>query len=444
MTTDSQRLADFATGVELTDAPPAVLQKLKTTLLHNLVMLRAGSALAGPGLRVARDLEGPGSSSLLHDGRRVHRDHAVLANAAMLHARTQDDTHLPAITHLAATCLPPIMAVAEDRDASGEDLLVSMLVAYESGAAVAVDVGPAASSRALRPSSVLGGVAASVGVGRLLGLDSPGMSAAIGLAASFGGGTGQTWVAGTDEWQYQVGVAGRNGLLAAELASLGALGAPDALEGSAGLYQAVTGSRSPHGQPLDLGNLWRTLEVTYKPFPICAINQMPVTVLLLMMEQLEFDESAIGAMRLRLSPAEANYPGTRTHGPFAGPSAALMSAPFCMAVAARERTVTRAMVEDVDVPEVNELADRIEVISDDSLVPGECVVQIEGPRGEFSSADVATPAAFDWDFSEVHDRLRSMGPERRMSGASLSGLVECIEGLEGRSARDLVAAVSAP
>jgi 2-methylcitrate dehydratase PrpD len=444
MTTDSHSLAQFATSIDLASVPDAVREKLKITLLHNLAMVRAGSALAGPALQLAKDHDGPGAASLLHDGRKVTLERAVLANAAMLHARTQDDTHLPAITHLAATCLPALVAVAETHNSSGVELLSAMLAAYEGGAAVAVDVGPACSSRALRPSSVLGGVAASIGAARLMGLDATAIQSAIGLAASFGGGTGQTWVAATDEWQYQVGVAGRNGLLAAELAAAGATGAPDALEGAAGLYLAATGTRDPHRAPMRLGEHWRTLEVTYKPFPICAINQMPVTVLLAMMGELEFTAEDIDTMELRLSPPEAAYPGTDTYGPFASASGSLMSAPFCLAVAAREGTVTRAMVENHDEPSVAALAQRIRVVSDESLVPGECVIGIQGARGQFSSEQVETPTTFNWNFEEVHRRLVDMGEERGMTMSTLDGLAECIAHLERHDVNDLVRALTRP
>jgi len=441
--TDSDALADFATSVTLESAPSTVVEKLKTTLLHNLGMLRAGSCAATAGLALSNSYDGPGSASLLHDGRKTHRDRAVLANAAMLHARTQDDTHLPAITHLAATCLPALIAVAESEALPGPDLLTGMLVSYEVGAAVAVDVGPACSSRGFRPSSALGGVAASAGAARLMGLGHSAVASAIGLAASFGGGTGQTWVAGTDEWQYQVGVAGRNGMLAAELAAAGARGAAASLEGAAGLYTAFTGTREPHTSPMDLGAHWRTLEVTYKPFPVCAINQMPVTVLLAMMDQFGFSAADIDSAQLHLSPAEAAYPGTDTYGPFASPSGALMSAPFCLAVAARERTVTRAMVEAFDDKDALALSDRIKVISDRSLKQGECLITIEGRQGRFRSDQIATPAPFDWDFDEVYQRLVSMGPELGMNRGALDGMADCLRDFENRSVADLVAAATA-
>ena len=444
MSTVSQDLGDFAASVSSTAAPAEVVSKLKATLLHNLGMLRAGARIADPGIALATGPHGGENASLLHDGRRTHRDRAVLANAAMMHARTQDDTHLPAITHLAATCISPLIAVAESQDSSGPELLDAMLASYEVGAAVSVDVGPTVSSRGFRPSSVLGGVASSAGAARLLGLDASRITDAIGLAASFGGGTGQTWIAGTDEWQYQVGVAGRHGMLAAELAAAGATSAPESLEGAAGLYAAFAGTRDPHREPMALGTRWRTLEVTYKPFPVCAINQMPVTVLVAMMSALHFTAADVDAMEVRLSPAEAAYPGTDVYAPFVGVGSALMSAPYCLAIAAREGRITREMVERFADAEVNALAARIAVVNDAALRPGECHIRVEGGRGTFTSDQIAPQASFDWTFDEVHRRLVDMGDELGMSVRSLDGLVGCLQDLEHRSVADLVSAVTQP
>lgn len=444
MKTDSLKIAEFAKSVTLDDVPAEVRAKLKATLLHNLGMIRAGAALALPAIARAVPLQGHGSASLLHDGTSVVKEHAVIANAAMLHARTQDDTHLPAITHLAATALPALIAAAEGVDASGVQFLEATLVAYEAGCAVAVEVGPAASARGLRPSSVLGGIGAAAGVARLLGLDQSAVQHAVGLAASFGGGTGQTWVGGTDEWQFQVGVAGQNGLLAAELAAAGVRAAQDSLEGVAGLYRALTGKRKPHQNPLQFGTLWRIHEVTYKPFPVCALNQMPVAVLLAMMDELGFVAEDVESMELRLAPAEASYPGMAEDAPFAGPSASLMSASFCLAVAARERTITRAMVEDYDNVEVSALANRIQVVGDENLRPGQCLITVRGAHQTWRSEQIEAPASFDWGFDEVHRRLLALGSERGMSVEALDGLVLCLDKLEALSARDLVHALTRP
>lgn len=441
---ESMRMAEFASTLTLEAAPVAVVAKLRTNLLHNLGMVRAGARIgtSGPGLAVsgAGD-DGPMSATLLHDGSRAHRDRAIICNAAMLHASARDDTYLPGITHIAVTSLPTLLALGETLKSSGADLMTSLLAAYEIGAAVSSEVGPIASGRGFRPSSSLGAIASSVGASRMLGLDLSKTASAIGLAASFGGGTGQTWIAGTDEWQYQVGVAGRNGLLAAELSAEGARAAVDSLEGDSGLYVALTGSAFPRTSPIELGHDWRILEVTYKPYPICAINQMPVTVLAEMMKHFRIKPSQIGSIRLWLSPSEAAYPGTDTHGPFSGPGGSLMSAPFCLAVAALHGTVTWELVEAVDDADIGKLTRQVEVVPEKTLAPGHCRIVIGTGTGTYDSADMEPPSGFNWDYDQVCRRLENLGDERGLSNRGLQKLTQCIDELESRSVSDLVNAV---
>ncbi|SHH05812.1 2-methylcitrate dehydratase PrpD [Jatrophihabitans endophyticus] len=439
----SAELAGFAAGLRVDAAPAAVVTKLRTNLLHNLGMLRAGAltGISSAGLAAALPYDGPSAATLLHDGTRTHRDRAVVANAAMMHASARDDTYLPAIAHLAVTSLPALLAVGETLDSSGADLMAALLASYEVGAAVGVDVGPACAARGFRPSSVLGGIAAAAGVARLLGLDAGRTASAIGLAAAFGGGTGQTWLAGTDEWQYQVGVAGRNGLLAAELAASGAIAAPDSLEGAAGLYPALTGSRTPHAAAAALGTRWRVLDVTYKPYPICAINQMPVTVVVAMGTHFGYSGDQVDAVRVLLPPSEAAYPGTDRRGPFASANGALMSAPFCLAAGILHGTVTRGMLEAVDDVAVTTLARRIEVVADPDLTPGRCRIVVHADGTEHDSDTLPTPPGFDWTFAEVHRRLADAADQRGLSDDALQRLVDCIAELEHRRVRDLVTAI---
>ena len=56
---------------------------------------------------------GPAESTLLCSGARVDAEHAAFANAALMHARAQDDTHYAAKTHVGSSVIPPALALAE-------------------------------------------------------------------------------------------------------------------------------------------------------------------------------------------------------------------------------------------------------------------------------------------------------------------------------------------
>ncbi len=445
MHTATQRVADFVAKFDLDQAPQEVLEKAKVTLLHDVGVALAGHELARPAVDVAKDLGacvGSGGARLLVDGARVTVEHAALANGALMHARTQDDTQLDASMHLGCTTLPALLALGDREGATGRELLTAMVAGYEAASAIAAGFAPRSTARGLRATSIYGPFASAAATSRLLGLSAEQTTSALGLAASFGGGTNQPWVAGTQEWQYQVGVASRNGLLAAMLAARGVTGAVDALEGPAGHYRCFAGdAEGADSVGSTLGTQWRTLNVTYKPFPICAINQVPVTVLRELVTDHDVREEDVESVTLALAPHEAAYPGTEAQGPFLDVGATLMSAPYCLAVAIRERDVRVADLRRFEDESLMALVRRIEVVPDQALPGSSCRISITTRGGGALSQEyIATPETFNWDRHETTSRLRVLVDDLPFDPQRLDAFVDVALDLDNRSVRELISA----
>lgn len=447
MQTASQRVAEFVAKFDLDQAPAEVIEKAKTTLLHDVGVALAGHALASTANATAKDFgacsDGTGAR-LLVDGGRVSVEHAALATGALMHARTQDDTQLAALMHLGCTTLPSLLALGDRDDASGRDFLTAMVAGYEAASAIASGFAARSTAAGFRATSIYGAFASAAATARLLRLSADQTASALGLAASFGGGTNQPWVAGTQEWQYQVGVASRNGMLAAVLASRGVTGAADSLEGAAGHYRSFAGGVEGVDEVgSTLGSQWRILDVTYKPFPICAINQVPVTVLNELVQEHDVREQDVESVVLTLAPHEANYPGTRSQGPFGDVGASLMSAPFCMAVALRERTVRVADLRRFDDQTLMQLVRKITVQEDDSLAGGSCRLSVRTSAGLLRRDHVSTRETFNWGREETASRLHGLLADLPFGAERLDAFTEVALDLEGRSVRDLVTATLA-
>jgi 2-methylcitrate dehydratase PrpD len=439
MTRDISVLASFAAGLRSQDIPAALLDKLRATLLHDLGMGLAGHQLSARARAVATS-QGQGPAHLLVSGEAVRTEDAILANASMIHARTQEDTQLMAQTHLGSTAVPALLALGEELDSSGSDLLVAMLAAYEVTSHLGRDMAALSTGRGLRASSIFGSLATATGAARLLGCNATETAHAIGLAAAFGGGTAQTWVAGTAEWQYQVGAASRSGVLAARLAAAGVDAAPDSMTGTSGFYRAFCGE-VPALEDSVPGEPWLTFEVTYKAFPVCAINQTPLTYLIDAMEQHTLVGDDITAISLHLAPSDAAYPGTDAQPPVSGVGAALMSAPLSLAIAMRHGTLTRALLERYDEPELDELAARVKIIPDAQLSSGHSRLVITTTDGRtIDTADGEQLAPFDWTFDEVAERLSRIAAELPLDGAGIEKFVNAVAAVEDASVRELVAA----
>lgn len=445
MQTATQRVAEFVAKFELEQAPEEVIEKAKVTVLHDLGVALAGHQLAAPAFALAREFgscaDGLGAR-LPVDGTAVTVEWATFAAGALIHARTQDDTQLNALTHLGCTTLPAILALGDRRGASGTELLAAVIAGYEAASAIAKDWGARATSHGFRATSIYGPFAAAAAASRLLALSEEQTTSALGLAAAFGGGTNQTWVAGSGEWQYQVGTASRNGLVAALLASRGVTGAPDALEGAAGHYRSFAGAGGGGADVgTELGKDWKSLTVTYKPFPICALNQVPVTAVIDLVNRHDLRADQVEEVVLALAPHEATYPGVDAHGPFHDVGGTLMSAPYCVAVAIQGRTIDLADLKRYDDASLMGLVRRIRVVADDELPGGSCRIKIQTPRDELSAEYFSDTSTFNWDRHETADRLRRIVTDMPFGRDRLDTFINVVLNLEKRTARELVSAL---
>src|SRR5690606_17161206 len=134
--------------------------------------------------------------------------------------------------------IPLLTALAEARDYPMSRFIPALVAGYEAGGLLEAAYAGRTTPAGLRASPLYGTIAAAAAAARLMELDEERTAAAIANAASFAGGILQSFADGTDEWRYQVGVAARNGLAAAELARAGSVSAPHAIEGSAGFVKA--------------------------------------------------------------------------------------------------------------------------------------------------------------------------------------------------------------
>lgn len=437
--TIADRVADFASGLTRADVPDVVWEKARRAILHNLSVALAGERLARVplelGLRSAAPSHGGGRTLLRGD--RVAPATAAFVNACLVHARAQDDVYFPGLTHVGAATIPAALALGEDRDRGGADLILAVVAGYEAAGALSDGVAPRTTAHGFRASGIYGVFGAAVASAMMLGLDVANIRNAVGIAASFAAGTNQTWLSGTQEWQFQLGAAARSGVDAALIAEAGGTGAPDALEGASGFYRAYLHDTSGLvATGADLGSRWRTLDVTFKPYPVCAILQAPVTEAI-RLRGLSPDAAGVTGARLTLSPGEAGYPGTDEKGPFTDVGAALMSAAYCLSVALSEGSVTAADLVRHRDEGLLDLAQRIDVIADPAMPARSFRLEVDFADGTRTTRFDADNTTFNWTAEELAERVRALRPEVPGS-IDLERLMATVASLEESPVRRLV------
>ena len=367
--------AHFIAGLDASSIPSDVLAKAQTCILYGfgIGLLCLDQQTARVAERTVVDIDGEAGlrgATALCGGQRVPVSSAVFANAVLLHSRCQEDTSGTA--HLGVVVLSVGLALLEAKLARHEDLLPGIVAGYEFAGALEAAFGRETMGGGVRASALYGTLAAAATAARMLRLSAERIDAALANAAGFTGGTLQSIPEGTDEWRYQVGAAARSGLVAAMLARSGSISARSAIEGAQGFVRAYT-RRALAPDELAFGSTWRLLNVTFKPYPVCAHNQ---TVALIGAQvHHRFAPEQIKALRLRIS--SYVVPGLLSRGPFSRVAETLMSAAFCCACACVHGTVSIAQLEDFDDPAIAALLQRIVIDPDASIAYPAAIAELE-------------------------------------------------------------------
>jgi 2-methylcitrate dehydratase PrpD len=245
MTGLTVELARRALALRFTDLPGEVRALARQCILDTL-----GVALAGAHddlVRIlAAELEDQGgkpAAGVIGSKLRLPALSAALLNGTMAHALDYDDVNLAMPGHPSVAVLPAVLALAEERGASGEALLTAFVAGYETACRIGLLVGPGHyNTLGFHATGTIGTFGAAAACAHLMGLSEAQTVHALGIAATQAAGLKSMF--GTMCKPLHAGRAAYNGLLAARLAARGFTARPDSLECAQGF--AATHSADFH------------------------------------------------------------------------------------------------------------------------------------------------------------------------------------------------------
>jgi 2-methylcitrate dehydratase PrpD len=430
----TERLGAFVAQTSLDDIPGGVLDRATISLVHNISIGLAGRTRETVCHNMAKQYwHEPREATLLHDGTRVCVEGAAFANGALMHARSQDDTHAASTSHPGTPVIAAALAIAEATGSTGAEFLTSVILGYETLGRVGRDFDHLISQRGFRAAAVIGGFGAAAATAKLLRLTPAECGHALALASNFSSGLSQVWEEGSAEYPLQLGFAARNGILAARAAQSGATAARETLEGKHGFYRAYADTAERAQEIVsDLGQTWQLSEVTVKAYPVCAILQGPIESMIDVTRTHSLTPEAIKSINLYLSPFEANYAGVDNPGPFASTTATKMSAQFSLAAAALERRLALADLARLSDPDIASLASHVCVISDPALSPRLSRLSVRLHDGRILDARITAPVGQP-SLDKIRDFARSLAEEIGVRSETVDIVVENILALRGAS-----------
>jgi 2-methylcitrate dehydratase PrpD len=281
-------------------------------------------------LRTPGVASAPGICTIFGTAQKTSALDATFINGTASHALDYDDFSQPMGGHQSAPLVAPLMAIAEERGASGLQLLQSYVVGIETEIRLARAVNFYHYDKGWHPTATLGVFGAAAAAGHLIGLDAKKQAIALAIAASFASGIKANF--GTMVKPLHVGQCARNGLLAVLMADAGYDANPEALEHHQGFFNAFNG-KGNYDASLIFENWANPLEVLspsmgLKQFACCGSTHPAVTMALELRKQETFSPQDIE--KVDIMPHRRRLPHTNNPDPQT-PLAAKFSVQYAVA-----------------------------------------------------------------------------------------------------------------
>lgn len=284
----SSQLYDFMAHWKKKGLPANACHEAKRLLLNQLkASVGASSSQAVKILHqgISEPLRNKPSAHVLWLGTKTTPEEASVINGALFEVLDFHDTYIPCYMHATSAVLPAVMALAEERESKGKDIIDALVLGIEVELAIASMLMPSAYFRGYVPAGLTGSVGAAAACCILTEASRKVTENALSIAmcTSFG-----LYVSvGSMTLPYITGATARSGLTSFYLAERGFDSALTAFEGDKGMF--VTHSdedpKKIRNIMSSLGQEWRIHGQTYKIVPTETITHGPIELVLELLER---------------------------------------------------------------------------------------------------------------------------------------------------------------
>lgn len=328
-------LATFLAGLRYDALPEAVRERVTEIILDTVA-----SALAGRHGEETAQIEalaraiGGSQSATVIAGPKQSLAGATLANGYQITAVTVCDIHRPTLCHVTPEVVPPALAVAEERNATGRELLVAVAAGLETVVRVGAGMNyPSMRARGWHSPGVIGPFGGAAAVGSLLGFDAGRMQNALSLAGTQSAGTFAHW--GTPAVKFHQARGAFSGLMAGLLAAQGfKAGAEILTADDGGLFNVYSDGGDPAAVTADLGEAWLLETISLRLWPAGSSIQSVITATLALTEDHDLKPADIERIDVGLSKTVYDMHGTL---PWDNKFRALLSTPYVTGVVLHDR-----------------------------------------------------------------------------------------------------------
>ncbi len=295
-----EEITDYSLNLDIHDIPAEAIDLAKTIVFDSIGTGLGGyqGELGQKAVRYASAMMPGDEATLLGCGERASLEGAAFANGVMVKILGMDDSHRSA-GHIASQVVPVVLAAGEAYGASGEDMLVAIVAAYDFAVRVGRQVRPMQRARGLDLKGTLGAISSALAAARCARFDREATINTVALAADLASGTEQYVYEGgpCDTKDLISGFASRNAVFALRLAEAGFEGPRGALDGDYGFFSAF-GDGFDTETFADLGSEFAILGTGFKPHGGCRHTHQAIDAVQAIQADGPLDTREIDSIRL--------------------------------------------------------------------------------------------------------------------------------------------------
>ena len=324
----TQMLADWVASAQYSDLPTDIAEFAKRAMADTL-----GCAIAACAEHNVQDIirtvgGEKGAACIWGTALLTTARNAALINGTMAHTYDFDDNNRSMFGHPSAPVIPAVMAIADESDVTGEEVILAYLLGVEVEGKLGQALTYEHNGRGWHTTPTIGAIGAAAAASKLLRLTSEQTRNALGIAVSMAGGVRQNF--GTDTKALHVGMAAQNGGLAARLAANGVTASPSAIEGHEGFFDMFTARDviACDQAISQLGTKFEILNNVPKIYSSCSAVHTAVDIALAGLQSQQIKVDDIKSIRCRASYHALNlmrYGVPKSH------AEARFSIPYCIA-----------------------------------------------------------------------------------------------------------------
>jgi len=269
-------LAKRATALAWRDFPDDLIERTKQCLLDWFAVTVAGAQEELTDILVRDAIEdgAKGTASLVGRSETTLPSTAALINGAASHALDYDDVNFAMHGHPTVTVVPALLALGEQRNASGRLFVESFVAGYETAGRIGRLVEPSHYDKGFHATATVGSFSATAAAGRMLGLSDTQLAVAFGIAATQAAGLKSNF--GTMCKPLHAGTASEHGLRAARLAAKGFTARGDSLECDQGFASSQSNHLNTDSALGEPPSGWHLRNNLFKYHAACYLTHAPI------------------------------------------------------------------------------------------------------------------------------------------------------------------------